>query len=89
MVSRRFVRMDVLSGRHFVRTSLHVLSGRHFVRTALDVLSGLFYATFFQADRRRRFFRISQVVRGGYEWLWAVMSGYGWLRVVMGGYELL
>ena len=39
-VSRRFVRMDVLSGRRFVRTALDVLSGRHFVRTGLDVLSG-------------------------------------------------
>ena len=39
-VSRRFVRMDVLSGRRFVRTALDVLSGRRFVRTTLDVLSG-------------------------------------------------
>ena len=34
-VSRRFVRMDVLSGRRFVRTALDVLSGRHFVRVLL------------------------------------------------------
>ena len=40
-VSRHFVRMDVLSGRRFVRTTLDVLSGKHFVRTALNVLSGL------------------------------------------------
>ena len=34
-VSRRFVRMDVLSGRGFVRTALDILSGRRFVRTDL------------------------------------------------------
>ena len=32
MVSRRFVRMDVLSGRCFVRTALDVLSGRTCLR---------------------------------------------------------
>ena len=40
-VNRHFVRMDVLSGRRFVRTALDVLSGRNLVRTALDVWSGL------------------------------------------------
>ena len=45
-VSRRFVRMDVLSGRRFVRTALDGLSGGHFARTGLDVFSqGLFVRT--------------------------------------------
>ena len=43
LVCRRFVRMDILSGRRFVRTALDVLSGptclRRFVRTGLDILS--------------------------------------------------
>ena len=61
-VSRRFVRMDVLSGRRFVRTALDVLSGRRFVRTALDVLSGRtclrrFVRKTFCQDRLRRFVR--------------------------------
>ena len=61
-VSRRFVRMDVLSGRRFVRTALDVLSGRRFVRTALDVLSGRtclrrFVRKTFCQDQLRRFVR--------------------------------
>ena len=61
-VSRRFVRMDVLSGRRFVRTALDALSGRRFVRTALDVLSGRtclrrFVRKTFCQDRLRRFVR--------------------------------
>ena len=39
MVGRRFVRMEVLSGRRFVRTGLDVFSGRHFVRTGLGMVS--------------------------------------------------
>ena len=62
LVSRRFVRMDVLSGRRFVRTALDVLSGRRFVRTALDVLSGRtclrrFVRKTFCQDQLRRFVR--------------------------------
>ena len=49
MVNRRFVRMDVLSGRHFVRTALDVLSGRTCLRR--------FVRKTFCQDRLRRFVR--------------------------------
>ena len=38
-VSRRFVRMDVLSGRYFLRTALDVLAGRHLSATLVKVVT--------------------------------------------------
>ena len=49
LVSRRFVRMDVLLGRRFVRTALDVLSGRTCLRR--------FVRKTFCQDRLRRFVR--------------------------------
>ena len=38
-VSRRFVRMDALSGRYFLRTALDVLSGRHLSASLVKVVT--------------------------------------------------
>ena len=90
-VSRRFVRtaLDILSGRHFVRTilceiffrrtSLDVLSGRRFVRTALDFFSG------YICQQHPGHF-LSLLVIFGTSWHFLVMSGtlgYFWYFFVV------
>ena len=99
---RRFVR-TVLCDIFFRRTSLDVLSGRHFVRTALRLIVGgseLFWVILGGYGWLRvvmggfgwlwvvmgQYYR---VFTGGYEWLWWSLVGSGWLWVIRGGYVWL
>ena len=86
---RRFVR-TVLCDIFFRRTSLDVLSGRHFVRTALRLIVGgseLFWVILGGYGWLRVVmggFGCLWVALGGYGWLRG--SIIGCLRVVMSGY---